>query len=1421
MPFPQEAGIDPGLLHAWSTARNRTMLRINQGLLIRSGLLVFGLCTGLFVLHEIQSDRIPNALNWQAEKAIESGRIDKAISYIQRYLEFRPNDSESVMRLAKLIESKEHGGNERNRLLFLYERVLRETPGHEDARRKLIDICLKLNRFSDALLHSQPLLEQTPDDPLLLSQVAEAQLGLSQFPEAAVTLEQAIQKRPDYLRSYGQLATLYLEELNRPSDLKSLLHQMVLNNPVNAEAYLIRARMLKNQATRAETSQDLNRVLEFSPQNAEAMLLRAEIEQGNGDLNRARKSLTDGLTAHPNEARFYRALAWLEASSGNSNTALATLEAGIQKLPGIAELITPLADLYLEQGKPARAEELLAELKGQEKSSNQALYIHARLLLHKQKWGEAAVELEKLRTEAVDLPALTVQLNMLLATCQEKLGQREEQFESLQRALAVDPASLPARIARGNLFWTVGKLDEGIRDLAVAFKSPNCGVGTAGTYGRLLIAQAKSGRESISRWQTVDGFISEFAKRFPQAIEPVLLQAEVLTAKKQLGEAIELVRSETKKRPNQPLIWTVLAQLTERKAGYRKALEVLDEANLAAGDSAALRLARIRHAASDPILLKAILKEPAEKQCASLPDQDRISYLNGLADWYAGIGKNDQLLLILKQLVKKQNRDLPLIRMALSVAYQTNDAATIQDFEEMLRRLEGNDTWTIKALQYQHALQKNTFKSEELNTWRDQVRGWLKTSSERADFHALLAAIEEKRGDRIAAIKSIDIAVQLDRSNLMYLKDRTRLAAQAETNSGFESYTKQLAVDPRIDANRLVQIVQLAFTDEKDPKQIVKLNAIRPFVEDVPSATISLVRFLASKGEEVDARQWLVNAIQKTNHPDLYAANLSLLVQSKDQSGITLALKEAREKLTPNDYYQVVVSRMAEIQTVISSWQPEVKTLADRKLYLETIFNQMVLRGQFIEAKQFLEQIAANGKGSDDEKRWLNRSQTILAVMRGNHQAEPSRLIQVSAFSEEQTTPADMRAKLSVLMISVRQLTGVDRKRVLENASELADKLVLTKDVTLSDRIQSARLHQILGKDDTFEQDLNALLREQPNHRMILAMAADFWISKKKSKAMEEILPRLMQAHDESNCLLLASRFLAQNRPPQELLNWLSQLIEEAPNSQEGMRNAARILNQLSLDASAKAAQTFQEEALRLWKKLAVESPQHQVEVIGTLAMLNRIDEAIEEAELRTSALNPIQRLEAVARILRNAEVTSRQRETLQKIVWTENRKDPESVGVQLMTGEIAMLCNDLATAEKLYRRVLESDPDQVVAKNNLAWVLAPRSEKATEALQLIEGAIRQLGVSAELLDTRARIYLSMGNDTLAESDLTDAIQQQNTSLRRFHQSLLYHKQGNQGKAVTAFEQARKLGLTSRMIHPSDLDFFLEMSRTNSTQLSE
>src|SRR4051794_38998875 len=338
------------------------MPTLNQKLFLRLVMLAAALAGGLVVLHHVQAGRVPDALLWQADAAVEKGKPDKAIFYLKQYLEFRPDDHDAAVRLGDLMLARAASPKDVQGALFVYERVLREAPQRADVARKLVGLCIQMRRFADALEHIQRLLETDKADGVLHAQAGECLAAQGRHEEARTEFEQAIALAPAHVPAYEQLAGLLERHFKKPQDAGAVLDRLTQLNPSRPEAFLARARFLQRADKLDDCLRAIDRVFILDPENGEALVISAEVLQARGDLRRARETLRDAIATYPRYVHGYRALSWLELMGGNEADALATLERGVAALPDAPDRRTPLADLWIDRGDLDRAREIRTRL---------------------------------------------------------------------------------------------------------------------------------------------------------------------------------------------------------------------------------------------------------------------------------------------------------------------------------------------------------------------------------------------------------------------------------------------------------------------------------------------------------------------------------------------------------------------------------------------------------------------------------------------------------------------------------------------------------------------------------------------------------------------------------------------------------------------------------------------------------------------------------------------------------------------------------------------------------------------------------------------------------------------------------------------------------------------------------------------------
>jgi tetratricopeptide (TPR) repeat protein len=141
-----------------------------------------------------------------------------------------------------------------------------------------------------------------------------------------------------------------------------------------------------------------------------------------------------------------------------------------------------------------------------------------------------------------------------------------------------------------------------------------------------------------------------------------------------------------------------------------------------------------------------------------------------------------------------------------------------------------------------------------------------------------------------------------------------------------------------------------------------------------------------------------------------------------------------------------------------------------------------------------------------------------------------------------------------------------------------------------------------------------------------------------------------------------------------------------------------------------------------------------------------------------------------------------------------------ERTSVLLLTAAVEHKAGNPKAAEQLYRKVLEADPSQVVALNNLASLLAEHENRPDEALKYAQQARELVPDNPDVCGTIGWLYYRKGIYATALQHLQDAVRQdgaasgRNPASRKYYLGMTYLKLGDRARGLEMLEQALRSG---------------------------
>ncbi|MHB0960781.1 MAG: tetratricopeptide repeat protein [Pirellulaceae bacterium] len=218
------------------------------------GTLVLASAVG-YGVHAYQKSRYAGFFLERAEQAEHAGDVAGALREIGHYMTLVPDDASARAHMGVLLaETRQDYA-----AFTVLEKALRQAD-NEPARRALVDVLLRMQRWSDARNHLEDhLLPAAPNDPVLLDRLAQCQWATDAHAEATASLERAIERNPHQIESFLRLMAMLDDQpqlvqpdaQGKAKDAEYWRSRMVEANPEAIAVYLSRASVQQSRAMAA------------------------------------------------------------------------------------------------------------------------------------------------------------------------------------------------------------------------------------------------------------------------------------------------------------------------------------------------------------------------------------------------------------------------------------------------------------------------------------------------------------------------------------------------------------------------------------------------------------------------------------------------------------------------------------------------------------------------------------------------------------------------------------------------------------------------------------------------------------------------------------------------------------------------------------------------------------------------------------------------------------------------------------------------------------------------------------------------------------------------------------------------------------------------------------------------------------------
>jgi tetratricopeptide (TPR) repeat protein len=340
-----------------------------------------------------QPNDVSANLLWASLNA-KIGKVDQAIDILQKTSEKNPSKPAPLLLLANyymetkaeekaqqtleaIIKLEPKQLDHRKRLAIFYkaskkpekaEAVLRdaikELPDDIDAKSMLIAFLASERSPEVAAAELLPMIEQNPDKYDLRFMLVDLEITQKHQDKAEETLKEIANRDkqgPHATKARNLLARIYVAK-NRMDDSKTLVEQILEDNPRDGDALSLRGEFALSERKISDAINDFRAVLVDQPQNVKLLKLLSRAHLMNNDPGLARESMEKVVEIAPSDESARLDLANLLQQANQTDKATEQINAVLKDNPNSKLGLETAFKVYLAQKQWDKAQETTKRL---------------------------------------------------------------------------------------------------------------------------------------------------------------------------------------------------------------------------------------------------------------------------------------------------------------------------------------------------------------------------------------------------------------------------------------------------------------------------------------------------------------------------------------------------------------------------------------------------------------------------------------------------------------------------------------------------------------------------------------------------------------------------------------------------------------------------------------------------------------------------------------------------------------------------------------------------------------------------------------------------------------------------------------------------------------------------------------------------
>lgn len=368
-----------------------------------------------------------------------------------------------------------------------------------------------------------------------------------------------------------------------------------------------------------------------------------------------------------------------------------------------------------------------------------------------------------------------------------------------------------------------------------------------------------------------------------------------------------------------------------------------------------------------------------------------------------------------------------------------------------------------------------------------------------------------------------------------------------------------------------------------------------------------------------------------------------------------------------------------------------------------------------------------------------------------------------------------IKAYLLLADVAYKQKDNAEVEKVLLTAQERAKGNVETE-VEVNNSL--GKFYGVQKQPERILIISEELVKRYPNNSKVLSALAGAQIVNNKKPAAEKTLRQIVsQESQDVNARLMLARLLSEHPDKdKEVINLLDETARISPDKPEALIFKAAYLIKLKRN----------QEALELAATIDKQFPKL---VFGKLLKgdVYLAEKKLDKAAEMYQQAYEMQPNDRVLFTLADMMTAQGKQPDAIKLLNNALEKNNKNVGVHFKLATAYQQQNDNKEAERHYKAILNEQPDNVLALNNLAFLYFQQNNP--QALELAKKAYDKAPESAAILDTYGYILIKQGQhkEGLAILEKAASLAPSVNDIQ-FHLAEAYSSNDNQKKAIEILE---------------------------------